>query len=294
MNAKKILLTGATGFLGGHLLESFISQEFEVSIIKRSTSEIWRIAHLLGKVKTYDIDKIILKSVFEEVEPEIIVHTACSYGRKNENLIDILNSNLIFGLDLLEESIKNNVKTFVNTDSLLPRNISDYSLSKAQFTDWLKKRSNQIQAINLKIEHIYGIKDDNNKFIRWLINEMLSGEESINLTSGIQKRDFVYVTDVVNAFNLIIQKSQTLPAWNEFEVGTNTFTEVKEFVLTIADFLEKKYGKAIIPRLNFGSIPYRKEEEMVPKLNNTDLIALGWEHKVNIKEGVEKILNEYK
>ena len=83
-----------------------------------------------------------------------------------------------------------------------------------------------------------------------------------------------------------------LPLWNEFDVGTNTFTEVKEFVLTIAELLEKKYDKLIVPRLNFGSIPYRKNEIMVPKLDNTNLIAQGWEQKVVIKVGVEKIINE--
>ena len=290
----KILLTGSTGFLGSHLLESFISQGFEVYILKRSTSDTWRIDHLLEVVKTYDIDKNSLKSIFKEVEPDLIVHTACSYGRNNEKFIDIIKSNLLFGLDLLEESIKNKVKTFINTDSLLPRNINDYSLSKAQFTDWLKNRSSQIQVINLKIEHIYGVKDDNKKFINWLINEMLNREGSINLTSGIQKRDFVYISDVIYAYKLIIQKREMLYNWNEFDIGTSIFTEVKEFVLRLAMSLEKDHNKVIIPRLNFGAIPYRMEEIMNPSLDNTKLIELGWQYKVGIKEGVSKILKEYK
>lgn len=291
---NNILLTGATGFLGSHLLESFISQGFDVAVIKRSTSDLWRISHLLGKIKIYNIDNINLKSIFEEFKPDIIVHTACTYGRSNETIIDIVNTNLIFGLELLEESIKNNVKTFINTDSLLSRNINDYSLSKAQFTEWLKKHSFQIQVVNFKIEHMYGVKDDDKKFIPWLIHKMIYSDEEINLTSGIQKRDFIYVTDVTDAYNLIIQKSKFLPTWNEFEIGTNTFTEVREFVLTIGKLLEKKYNKVIVPRLNFGSIPYRKGEIMIPQLDNTKLIEQGWEQKIQLKEGIEKILNIYK
>jgi nucleoside-diphosphate-sugar epimerase len=291
---KKILLTGATGFLGSHLLESFVSQGYDVAVLKRSTSDLWRISHLLEKVIAYDTDKIKVKVIFEEFKPEIIVHTACSYGRTNESIIDIINSNLIFGLELLEASTKTKVKTFINADSLLPRNINDYSLSKAQFTDWLYIKSTQIQVVNFKIEHMYGVKDDNKKFIPWLIDKMIYEDEIINLTSGIQKRDFIYITDIVNAFNSVIDESSALASWNEFDIGTNTFTEVKEFVLTIAGLLEKKCNKAIIQRLNFGSIPYRKEEIMMPQLDNRNLIALGWKHKVNIKEGVEKILNQYK
>lgn len=290
----KILLTGATGFLGSHLLESFVSQGFEVVILKRSTSDTWRINHLFNKIKSYNIDDVSVGTVFNEANPTVIVHTACSYGRKNESLIDIVNSNLIFGLDLLEQSITSNVNTFINTDSLLPRSLNDYSLSKAQFADWLQKRSDKIQVVNFKIEHMYGVKDDTKKFLPWLINEMINGNDFINLTTGIQKRDFIYITDVVAAYNLVIQKRQSLPSWSEFDIGTNVFTEVKEFVLKIAVKLEKSYDKEIVSRLKFGAIPYRSADIMVPQLDNTKLIALGWKKSVDINTGVEKILKSYK
>jgi nucleoside-diphosphate-sugar epimerase len=292
--AIKILLTGATGFLGSHLLESFIHQGFDVSILKRSTSDTWRISHLIEKIKSYNIDEATINSILREASPEIIVHTACSYGRKNESLIDIVNSNLILGINLLEESIKYNVKTFINTDSLLPRNINDYSLSKAQFTDWLMIRSNKIKVINFKIEHIYGIHDDSKKFIPWIINEMINESTSINLTSGIQKRDFIYVSDVVDAYNLVIQKNATLQSWNEFELGTNTFIQVKKLVLKLALLIEEKFDKIILPRLNFGSLSYRKDEIMIPILDNSKLIKLGWKPEVTIDEGLNKIIKEYK
>jgi CDP-paratose synthetase len=289
---KRILLTGSTGFLGSYLLESFISRGIEVAIILRSTSNTWRISHLVDKAKVYNLDKHKIGVIFDEFRPEVVVHTACSYGRNSESLTDILNSNLIFGLELLEAALRTNVKTFVNSDSFLPRSINDYSLSKAQFTDWLIKKSEQIQVVNFKIEHMYGVRDDNKKFIPWLISEMKNEGKQINLTTGSQKRDFVYVADVVSAFNIVIQKLQILPAWNEFEVGTGKFTELREVVLTIAKKLENRSGKSIIPRLNFGSIPYRSEEIMCPNLNNKDLVELGWDCKVGIVDGLENILSE--
>ena len=291
---SKILLTGATGFLGSHLLDSFVAEGHEVSVLKRSTSETWRIDHLLHKIISYNIDQVNLKTIFQKIKPEIIVHTACSYGRKNESLIDIVNSNLIFGLDLLEESINSNVNTFINTDSLLPRNLNDYSLSKAQFTDWLQKRSDKIQVVNFKIEHMYGVKDDTKKFLPWLINEMINGNDDIYLTSGIQKRDFIYISDVVSAYNLVIEKRKSLSYWNEFDIGTNVFTEVKDFVLKIAGELERSYNREILSRLKFGAIPYRSGDIMSPLLDNTKLIALGWQQSVVIADGVQKIIKYYK
>lgn len=291
---KKILLTGATGFLGSHLLESFISQEFDVAIIKRASSDISRISHLYGKFKNYDVNDLKISTIVNDFNPEIVIHTACSYGRNKESITEIIQSNLVFGLDLLEESIKNNVETFINTDTLLPRNISNYSLSKSQFTEWLKMRSKEIQVINLRIEHMYGVKDDNKKFIPWLITEMIHGETEINLTSGIQKRDFIYISDIISAYNLIIEKRHSLTDWNEFDIGTNVFTELREFILKLAELIEIKYNKAVVPRLKFGSVSFRKDEIMIPEMDNRKLLDLGWEHKVETVDGISKVLKEYR
>lgn len=285
-----ILLTGATGFLGSHLLESFIKQEFDVIIIKRTSSDIWRIEHLIDKVKVYNIDVIDFKAIFSKEKIDIVINTVCSYGRSNESIIDIMNANLVFGLTLLDEAAKNNVKTFINTDSLLPRTLNDYSLSKAQFADWLCKYSTKIQVINLKIEHMYGPKDDSKKFLPWLLNEMINGSDDINLTSGLQKRDFIYIDDIVDAYNLVIQKLPNLTNWNQFDVGTNLFIEVREFVLLIANNLEKTNSMAIISRLKFGVLNYREGDLMIPELDNSKLLVLGWCPNVTLNEGINTII----
>jgi len=291
MKKETILLTGATGFLGSYLLESFISLNFNVIILKRSTSSATRINHLLNNVSYYNVDLLSsLDDVFVQNKIDIIVHTACSYGRSNESLKEIINVNLIFGINLIELGIKFKVKTFINTGSLLPRNVNSYSLSKAQLTDWLKINSSEIQVINFKIEHMYGPKDDNKKFLPWLINEMQSGTENINLTSGIQKRDFIYIDDVVDAYNLIINNREKLGNWNEFDVGTNSFVKVKDFVIQIAIELENNHNIKIIPRLIFGGINYREGDIMTPILNNSKLLNLGWAPKISLKDGIKKII----
>ena len=288
---KKILLTGATGFLGSHLLESFISNGFEVSILKRSTSHTNRIDFLSNQYSSYNIDEQNLDKIFHLVKPEIVVHTACSYGRKNETTFDVLETNLIFALELLKASEEHQVKAFINTDTLLPKNINNYSLSKSQFREWLEIKSKNIQVINLRLEHIYGPKDDDLKLVPWLINKMISEDGSIKLTSGIQKRDFIYITDLIAVYILIINRLNDLPNWNSFDIGTNHFIEMKSFVLLIAEIVQKKYNKRIIHRLEFGAIEYRPFDVMTPIIDSTKIHQLGWAPVIEIKEGLELIIN---
>ena len=63
---KTILLTGANGFLGSHLLQAFTDEGFKVVILKRSNSNLWRIKHLASEIISYDIDIKPIKLAFEE------------------------------------------------------------------------------------------------------------------------------------------------------------------------------------------------------------------------------------
>jgi nucleoside-diphosphate-sugar epimerase len=286
---QTILLTGATGFLGSHLLESLVHQELDVIILKRTKSNTWRIDHLLDKVKIWDIDSVNFETVFSDKKVDIVINTVCSYGRTNESLIDIVNTNLIFGLNLLEEAVKNKVKTFINTDSLLPRNLNDYSLSKAQFTDWLYQRSEKIQVVNFKIEHMYGPKDDVSKFVPWVILQFKENIPEIKLTEGEQFRDFIYIDDVVSAYLGILEKVNSLGSFSQFDVGTGILISVKDFLEKLKKCFEIVCGLNT-PKLVFGAIPYRTGEMMTVEVNIKPLLDLGWQPKTSIEEGIEKSL----
>ena len=226
-----ILLTGSTGFLGSYLLKSFVKSGYEVIALKRSTSNTYRINDYLKKVTLYNIDKVNLEDIFKKHKINIVINTVTNYGRIDNKISSILDTNLIFGLKLLEESVNSNAKAFINTDTLLERNINAYALSKAQLVDWIKFLSNKnTKMVNIKIEHMYGALDDENKFIYWLINKLKQNVEKIDLTSGVQKRDFIYIDDIVSAYEIIIQNINTFSNYEEFELGSGNSIEVKNFV----------------------------------------------------------------
>ena len=286
-----ILIAGTTGFLGSYLLKSFIKNGYKVIALKRSTSNTYRIEEYLNQIILYDIDKTELSCIFENHKINIVVNTVTNYGRKDIQISSIVDTNLIFGLKLLEESVNANVKAFINTDTLLERNINAYALSKAQLVDWIKFLSNKnTKMINIKIEHMYGQFDDENKFIYWLINQLKQNVEKIDLTSGVQKRDFIYIDDIVNAYEIIIKNIDTLLNYEEFELGSGNSVEVKEIVEQIVK--ELNASMIVTTKLNFGGITYRTNENMDMQANIVKLQHLGWEPQVSIEDGIKKILKE--
>lgn len=288
-----ILIAGATGFLGSYLLKSFVNSGYKVIALKRATSDTYRLDNYLSQVIIYDIDTVELNTIFNNHKIDICINTVTDYGRKDNKISVIVDTNLLFGLKLLEKSVDNNVKVFINTDTLLNRNINTYALSKAQLVDWMKFLSNEnTKMVNIKIEHMYGPLDDENKFIYWLINQLKQNVHKIDLTSGIQKRDFIYIDDIVTAYEVIIDNISNSSNFEEFELGSGTSIVVKEFINNI--YVELCKNQEITTKLNFGVIPYRDNENMNMEANIDKLTQLGWKAKISIEDGINKILNKEK
>jgi len=193
-----------------------------------------------------------------------------------------------------DELIDNNKYFKLNFPHSLPKTINNYSLSKAQFKEWLKLDS-RIKISNIRIDLIYGANDNQNTFLSKLINSMKSNsKQKIKLTSGLQKRDFIYVTDVVDAIKIIVKKEHLLDHYSEIDITTGRFVMVKDFIEKIISKLESKSQILIKKRLGFGEISYRNDEIMEPSLSGSFIKAFGWTPKVTHEEGILKILEQYK
>ena len=290
----KILITGATGFLGSSVLKNLLNKNHELIVLTRSSSSTCRIDNLEKTYRSYNLDKFSIREIFKKETPEIIIHTACSYGRYESSITTLLESNLLFGLEILDAAIEYNAKILINTDTLLPKNLSDYSLSKWQFRDWLNLKSSQIPVVNIKIEHMYGPLDSDSKFVGWLLKQMtIKSSKPINLTSGIQKRDFIFIDDAVSAFSLVVDRFEIFKNMTEFHLGTGVFLSVKDFVINIATELEERSRFKVLNRLNFGEISYRSNEQMIPDLDNTSLKLLGWLPIISVDNGIAIIVDEH-
>ncbi len=283
-----ILLTGGTGFFGSYLLKRIIEEEHNVILLKRSSSNTWRIDHLIHKVVTYDADVIDLEIVFKENTIDRIIHAATLYGKRYEYSSDVFHTNVCFPLKLLDLSIIHKISYFYNIDTSLNESVNLYASTKKTLKNILEKQfSNRINVINCPVEYMYGPMDSYDKFIPTAIKTLLLNEP-LKMTKGEQSLDFIYIEDAVNALLALLSLNYKRKRFEEFQLGTGDSHRLKQVIHMIKKLAMSK------SKIEFGAIKYRSDEIMNSKANIEPLIKLGWLPKVSLKEGLRKTVNWYK
>lgn len=269
---KTVILTGGTGYLGKHLSAALQAEGYNPLCLRRAFSDEQA------------------EALFTKQPVFAVIHLATCYGRNGENMAQLAEGNLLFPLKVLHLSIKHKVKAFLNTDTILTRFLNPYALSKAQFAEWLKLYADNITAVNIRLDHFYGPFDTPNKFIAFLFKSFRDNVPELNLTEGAQMRDFTYIDDVVNAYLCILKHTDEFPRGKvtAFEVGTNRKTSIKDLVLLV----QRACGNTTT-RLNFGALPYRKNEQLdYEQLDPAALTTLGWKAKVSLEQGLLNIVQK--
>ena len=286
------MITGVSGFLGSHLLKFLLATtNYKFVAIKRETSNLFRLLDIDStRVEFFDVSNDFndLEDAFKDKNILSIIHCATNYGKKGESCVDILHTNLIFPIKLLELAIKYNVESFINTDSYFNKPqmsyqyLQNYSLSKKSLLLWLKLYSEKIKIANVVLEHIYGPQDNLSKFVPFLINEIAKkNSSSVDLTGGEQKRDFIYIDDVVKAYKYILDFTlNKYLKFKQFNIGTGKAYSIKELACEI-----KKQSKSST-KLNFGALPYRVDEIMISQADNSEMKNIGWEAEYDLRKGI--------
>lgn len=267
-------------------MRHFLESGKRICILKRPTSRIDRIRDIADRISFYEIPTGSMVPLLIEAQAHTVIHCATDYGRRDVPVTEIIEANLLLPLRLLEASSSTALRTFVNTDTLLDKRINHYSLSKRHFREWLENFSTPPVRCNIALEHFFGPGDDRTKFVTKTITELLDNQELIDLTPGEQRRDFIFISDVVEAFKCIIDfADHAQEGYYSYEVGGGQTTEIREFVSLVKKLVGNKLTK-----LNFGALPYRNNEIMESRVDLSALRDLGWWPKVSLVEGLRQTI----
>lgn len=286
----KILVTGASGFLGSALALHLQAKGYQPVLLLRHASQLQR---LKGRESGFIVSRCSsdeeVAAFIQQLKPDIVLHTAGVYGRKGESMLQITDANIRFGLVILQALMQSAQKvTFINTGTVLDADVSDYARSKQQFSDWGKsiatRSAGQIQFLNVRLQHMYGPGDATEKFTSFIVHRCHQHSPEIQLTSGEQQRDFIYIDDVISGYTTLIEKRDRLERVEDIDLGSGVAVKVREFV-ELAHQLTQSTS-----HLMFGTLPYRVNEPMHSLANLERMSSLGWQPQYDLVSGLKKYI----
>ncbi len=298
---KKVLITGAGGFIGSSLARSFLESGHDINLFIRPSSNLWRIEKIKKELKIHVVDlldDLAIKEAVRNINPEIILHCACYGGHMNSETDRqlMLKTNLASTIILLEACLITGFESFVNTGSSseygefagpIPENkllepANFYGATKAAASTACSHlgSKNDMPITTLRLFSPYGYFDSKDRLIPKLIIDFIAGRERIDLYSASAVRDYVFIEDVVEAYRQVVLMSGKLNG-RVFNIGSGIQRSVEDVVGELSKNFEKS------PDVTYGNGLFKQKE---PKSWVADISSakefLGWSPKYDFSSGI--------
>ena len=296
MKDKIAVVTGATGYIGSKLCYRLIDDGWIVHVLCRDVGR--NLTSILASKVTlhvYDGSTESVQNCIRSCRPEIVFHLAslCIVEHRSEQVTDLIASNVLYGVQLIEACVRNDIKYFINTGTSWQHYRSEsfdpvclYAATKQAFEDILDFYTDAyaIKALTLKLFDTYGPHDNRPKLVNLLINSAKSGE-LLKMTPGEQHLDLVHIDDVCNAFihcSNLLTNGLILNSHERYVVSSSCSISVKQLVELVGEISGKQINAV------FGARAYRAREVMRPYKGGK--LPEGWFPEIDIRAGLAKLI----
>ena len=300
----KVLVTGATGFIGSAVALDLLDRGHEVGVLMRAASNPWRLAPALRRLRVLQADlsrPAEVAAAIGDFKPQAVAHMAWSGVANHERNDWRQAENIAQASHLLASAVAAGARHFVGCGSqaeygprpdrtpetapLLPT--TAYGGAKAATFQLLQVLCaiHGVRFAWARFFSTYGPGDEPHWMIPQLIGRLLAGERPA-LTEGRQLWDYLHVRDAAHAVTSLVE---TESARGAFNVGSGTPVPLRRIVETIRD------AAAPGAPLGFGEVPYRPDQVMHLEAGVEKIMAAtGWAPRIGLEAGLRETVDWFR
>jgi nucleoside-diphosphate-sugar epimerase len=301
----KILVTGATGFVGSNLVRRLISNGHDIHILTRNLSDKWRVIDCFSDLHNHTVDLLKqeeLKVLMNKIEPDVIFHLATSgmYGGVSRPDAEVIETNLLGTVNLINACNNINYNCFINTGSSseygpkkepmkeadLCEPVNLYGISKCAATLYGQSiaRTRDKPIIGLRLFSPFGPFDDKSRLMTYAITNALANKPLL-LGNPNAVRDYIYIEDVLDVYLHSIEIASGIKG-EVFNVGSGSQASISYIVNKIIEITESK------SKITWNSFPGRahdteKWEADIEKISR----SFNWRPKYHIDDGIRQTIS---
>lgn len=299
---SRVLVTGATGFIGANIVRRLLDLRAEVAVMLRSETNPWRIAEVMGRLRVHkadvrDIDAV--RVAFRFGQPEYVLHLAMPQGhpRNASDELDSLTTAVLGTAAVVEAAARHSCRRFVHFGSSLEYRQSSAPLAETAALEPVtargahkvgatticlqKAHAHDLPVVVLRPFSVYGPWEGQHRLVPTAIRASLEGAP-FALTKRGFRRDFVYVDDVVAASLLALVTDGT--DGEVVNVGSGSQYSNEELIQEVCDVV----GASDI-KIRDDTYPASPSDTgcWVADISKANVL-LGWKPEHDLRAGLSK------
>lgn len=296
---KRVLVTGATGFVGANLVRRLLAEKADVYVLTRDAASAWRLEGIRERVTVLsgDLGRLAdVQAAMDQANPVVVFHMATvRAGNAQPDYAQFVAINTMGAHHLLAAARANGVERLISAGSQLeygpslkPHCETDclqpdtyHGMTKGAASVYLQAagRKGNPATVTLRLFHVYGPWESPKRLIPTAIRAV-SGGTLLRMTPRGIRRDYVYVGDVVEAFLM----AADLPGIGGgiFNIGSGIQTSNEEVVMMVG----KLCGKPLSVEFDAYAPHATDTTYRVADIEKAGKV-LGWKPATSLEQGLK-------